>query len=168
MSSLYNCYNDPFYDELREEFDEFVEPFKDIFKEVEITDLEGNTKIVKMIDAQLINGFRIIPITQAAYDALPTKEKTYWRNIYIIVDEVPDDYVNPISFELFKDVKLVYNPDTQYLDYYDGISSKPRPLISMVDLVNSIDFTQQFRDFLENTSDFEINPTSLKNSIKIL
>lgn len=152
--------------QLRKEFDDFVGPFADIIKEVEITDLDGNTKIIRMIDAQLINGFRIIPITQAGYDALPTKEKEYWRNIYIIVDEVPEDYVNPISFELFKDVKLVYNQETQYLDYYDGISEKPRPLISMVDLLKGIDFTSQFYEFLENNSDYTINPEALKESIK--
>lgn len=169
FTEFYNTkFNPLFLDhhQLKEDFYEFKQPFEDVLRDVEIIDIDGNTKTIKMIDAQLINGFRIIPITQAAYNSLPDSQKEYWRNIYIIVDEVPNDYVDPISFELFKDVKLVYNPDTQYIDYYDGISENPRPLISLADLVENINLTQQFSEFLSETTNYTINPTALKESIK--
>lgn len=155
---------------LKDAFETFIQPFENIIRDVEITEIDDqgveHTKIVKMFDAQLVNGFRIIPITQEDYNDLPLREKSYWRNIYIIVDEVSENYIDPISYNLFKDVKLVYNHETQYLDYYDGISDKPRPLISLVDLLAGVDFSEQISDFVSNNPDYTINTFALKNSLK--
>lgn len=51
-----------------------------------IEEFEENGQSVAKINADLVNGFRFIPITQDAYDLLPTEDKQYWRNIYIIKD----------------------------------------------------------------------------------
>lgn len=154
------------HDELKEDFEEFKEPFEDLIRDVEITDENGNKITVKMFDAQMINGFRIIPITQAKYDALHPDEKSYWRNIYIIVDNIPDDYVNPISYKLFESVRLVYNPETKYLEYYDGLSREPRQLISLEDIFNNMDLSEQINNYMTTTEEVIYNPIALRESFK--
>ena len=154
------------HDELQEDFEEFKEPFEDIIRDVEITDENGNKTTIKMLDAQMINGFRIIPITQAKYDALHPDEKFYWRNIYIIVDNVPEDYVNPISYKLFESVRLVYNPETKYLEYYDGLSREPRQLISLEDIFRNMDLSEQINNYMTTTTEVIYNPIALRESIK--
>lgn len=154
------------FDDLSEDYENFKNRFANVFKKVKIIDNDGNEVEKCLLNADLINGFRIIPITQAAYNALPDSQKDYWRNIYIIVDEVPDEYEDPIQFRVLEGIKLVYNPETQYIDYYNGISPDPKPLISLVDLLSGANFNQHIRTFLENTEDVIYNTVSLKESLK--
>lgn len=154
------------YEETADDYQSFKENFDGLIREVEIVDKNGNTTTRKFFNAQLINGYRIIPITQTDYDALDDKMKHFWRHIYIIVDEVPDDYMDPISYELLSNVEIVFNPQTQYIEYYDGISGDPIQLISLQDLLSGADLSSKIRDFIENTNDIVINSTSLKESLK--
>lgn len=55
---------------------------------------------VTKINADLINGLRFRLITQDAYDSLSNAEKTYWRNVFIIKDEIPPDYEDPMQWSL--------------------------------------------------------------------
>lgn len=60
---------------------------------------EFGTEVTK-INADLINGLRFRLITQDAYDSLSDAEKTYWRNVFIIKDEIPPDYEDPMQWSL--------------------------------------------------------------------
>jgi len=152
----------------KEDYKDFKKAFDGILRDVEIIDEDGEKKIIKFLDAQMVNGFRIIPITQVNYDRLPEEARTYWRNIYIIMDNVPNDYIDPISYKLFQEVKIVYNRETGYLEYYDGISVAPKQLMSLKDLLDGADFSTIINNHLEETTNITYNPVSLKESLKEL
>lgn len=154
------------HDALRYEFDKFRQRFQNVFRKIKIIDENGNEVEECLLNADMVNGFRFIPITQAAYNALTVQEKEFWRNIYIIVDEPIEDYEDPISFRIFQRMRFVYNEQTQYIDYYDGISSEPKPLISLVDLLKGANLKQQIKQYIEEASDIIYNPIALRESLK--
>lgn len=163
------------HDELRNEHDilaadfkKWKQRFQNVFRKIKILDGNGNEIEECLINADMVNGFRFIPITQAAYNALDVREKEFWRNIYIIVDKDVLDYEDPISFRVFQRMRFEYNPVTQYIDYYDGISTEPRPLISLVDLLKGANLNQQIKKYIEEASDIIYNPIALRESLKEL
>lgn len=81
-----------------------LDDMSDIFFS-QLTDyVDENGVTHHFFDAQLINGLRLILITQQDYDELPNDFKKYWRNIFIIKepDEIPTDldYHSPLEFDL--------------------------------------------------------------------
>lgn len=90
-----NNFSDKFKNDL-EDLSKLLEDFVDYIDE------NGDTH--RLLNAGLINGLRLILITQEDYDNLETSFKTYWRNIFIIKDpaEMPTsiDYSSPLQYPL--------------------------------------------------------------------
>ena len=70
-----------------------------IYRVFEIfTDENGNEEI--KLNADLVNGLRFILITKEEYEKKSEAEKNYWRNIFIIRDEIPSLYEDPMKWAL--------------------------------------------------------------------
>lgn len=156
------------HDTLRLEFEDFRDKFAGVLQEIEIVDENGNTRTSTFLNAQLINGFQIIPITQAKYDALPNKTKNFWRYIYIIRDNIPEDYDPPIQFDLLKHISFEFNQDKQCIYYHNGISDEPIFLCSLEDLLKGADFDHIMYEYITENDNIIYNATALKNSLKAL
>ena len=154
------------HDALQEDYNKFKEQFIDVFKKIRIVDNQGNHIDTYFLDAQMVNGFRFIPITQARYDELPEATKNFWRNIYIISDDVPDDYIDPIQMEVFKHVQIIYNRSTQWLEYFDGLQEEPIPILSLEDLWSNANMDNTVKTVLQDNSTLIINSEALRESLK--
>lgn len=156
------------HNQLRLEFEDFKDKFSGVLQEIEIVDEEGNTRTSTFLNAQLINGFQIIPITQAKYDALPNKTKNFWRYIYIIRDNIPEDYDPPIQFDLLKHISFEFSQTDECIYYHNGISDEPIFLCSLKDLLRGANFDQMMYDYITNNDNIIYNANSLKESLKAL
>lgn len=154
------------HDALQEDYNKFKEQFTDVFKKIRIVDNQGNNIDTYFLDAQMVNGFRFIPITQARYDELPEATKNFWRNIYIISDDIPDDYIDPIQMEVFKHVQIIYNRSTQWLEYFDGLQEEPIPILSLQDLWSNANMDNTVKIVLQDDSTLIINSEALGESLK--
>ena len=153
---------------LRQDFEEFQDKFSGVLQEIEIINEDGETTISTFLNAQMINGFQIIPITQAKYNALPESTKNFWRNIYIIRDNIPDDYDPPIQFELLKNISFEFNETDNCIYYHNGISDNPIFLCSLQDLLKGANFNQMMYDYITEQGNIIYNATALKQSLKAL
>lgn len=154
------------HDALQEDYNKFKEQFTDVFKKIKIVDNQGNHIETYFLDAQMVNGFRFIPITQAKYDELPEATKKFWRNIYIISDDIPDDYIDPIQMEVFRHVQIIYNRSTQWLEYFDGLQEEPIPILSLEDLWSNANMDNTVKTVLQDDSTLIINSEALRESLK--
>lgn len=112
---------------------------------------EFGTKVTK-INADLINGLRFRLITQDAYDSLSDAEKTYWRNVFIIKDEIPPDYEDPMQWSLSDGYEFRINDGK--LQVHNVLSNDWADICTLEDLLTGAGIRGMVKDIMgEDISD---------------
>lgn len=112
---------------------------------------EFGTKVTK-INADLINGLRFRLITQDAYDSLSDAEKTYWRNVFIIKDEIPPDYEDPMQWSLSDGYEFRINDGK--LQVHNVLSNDWADICTLEDLLTGAGIRGMVKDIMgEEISD---------------
>lgn len=112
---------------------------------------EFGTKVTK-INADLINGLRFRLITQDAYDSLSDAEKTYWRNVFIIKDEIPPDYEDPMQWSLSDGYE--FRIDDGKLQVHNVLSNDWADICTLEDLLSGAGVRSMVKDIMgEDISD---------------
>ena len=112
---------------------------------------EFGTKVTK-INADLINGLRFRLITQDAYDSLSDAEKTYWRNVFIIKDEIPPDYEDPMQWSLSDGYE--FRIDDGKLQVHNVLSNDWADICTLEDLLTGAGIRSMVKDIMgEEISD---------------
>lgn len=145
-----------------EEFNTLQDTLDGVLETFTDTDGEEVTKI----NASLVNGLRFILITQDAYDNLPTADKEYWRNIFIIRDaaDIPPDYATPMTWELENGYNFRVN--NGYLQCTNGLSDQWKNICSLDDLFGQSDFNTIVKNFVENNEEYILDDQSLLASLE--
>ena len=153
-SSIYENFQNDF-NSLKNTIENFTETFED----------EDGNEVTK-IDADLTNGLRFRLITQEAYDDLSDEEKNYWRNIFIIRDpqDIPPDYVDPMTWDLSDGYTFII--EDGYLKVNNGLSDQWKVVCSTEEFLESANFDNKMKDFIEDNDEYVINTSSLSESIK--
>ena len=112
---------------------------------------EFGTEVTK-INADLINGLRFRLITQDAYDSLSDAEKTYWRNVFIIKDEIPPDYEDPMQWSLSDGYEFRINDGK--LQVHNVLSNDWADICTLEDLLTGAGIRGMVKDIMgEDISD---------------
>lgn len=112
---------------------------------------EFGTEVTK-INADLINGLRFRLITQDAYDSLSDAEKTYWRNVFIIKDEIPPDYEDPMQWSLSDGYEFRINDGK--LQVHNVLSNDWADICTLEDLLAGAGIRGMVKDIMgEDISD---------------
>lgn len=112
---------------------------------------EFGTEVTK-INADLINGLRFRLITQDAYDSLSDAEKTYWRNVFIIKDEIPPDYEDPMQWSLSDGYEFRINDGK--LQVHNVLSNDWADICTLEDLLTGAGIRSMVKDIMgEDISD---------------
>lgn len=112
---------------------------------------EFGTEVTK-INADLINGLRFRLITQDAYDSLSDAEKTYWRNVFIIKDEIPPDYEDPMQWSLSDGYEFRINDGK--LQVHNVLSNDWADICTLEDLLAGAGIRSMVKDIMgEEISD---------------
>lgn len=112
---------------------------------------EFGTEVTK-INADLINGLRFRLITQDAYDSLSDAEKTYWRNVFIIKDEIPPDYEDPMQWSLSDGYE--FRIDNGKLQVHNVLSNDWADICTLEDLLTGAGIRGMVKDIMgEDISD---------------
>lgn len=112
---------------------------------------EFGTEVTK-INADLINGLRFRLITQDAYDSLSDAEKTYWRNVFIIKDEIPPDYEDPMQWSLSDGYE--FRIDDGKLQVHNVLSNDWADICTLEDLLSGAGVRSMVKDIMgEDISD---------------
>lgn len=107
---------------------------------------------VTKINADLINGLRFRLITQDAYDSLSDAEKTYWRNVFIIKDEIPPDYEDPMQWSLSDGYE--FRIDDGKLQVHNVLSNDWADICTLEDLLSGAGVRSMVKDIMgEDISD---------------
>lgn len=107
---------------------------------------------VTKINADLINGLRFRLITQDAYDSLSDAEKTYWRNVFIIKDEIPPDYEDPMQWSLSDGYEFRINDGK--LQVHNVLSNDWADICTLEDLLAGAGIRSMVKDIMgEEISD---------------
>lgn len=107
---------------------------------------------VTKINADLINGLRFRLITQDAYDSLSDAEKTYWRNVFIIKDEIPPDYEDPMQWSLSDGYEFRINDGK--LQVHNVLSNDWADICTLEDLLTGAGIRGMVKDIMgEEISD---------------
>lgn len=107
---------------------------------------------VTKINADLINGLRFRLITQDAYDSLSDAEKTYWRNVFIIKDEIPPDYEDPMQWSLSDGYEFRINDGK--LQVHNVLSNDWADICTLEDLLTGAGIRGMVKDIMgEDISD---------------
>lgn len=107
---------------------------------------------VTKINADLINGLRFRLITQDAYDSLSDAEKTYWRNVFIIKDEIPPDYEDPMQWSLSDGYE--FRIDNGKLQVHNILSNDWADICTLEDLLAGAGIRSMVKDIMgEEISD---------------
>lgn len=107
---------------------------------------------VTKINADLINGLRFRLITQDAYDSLSDSEKTYWRNVFIIKDEIPPDYEDPMQWSLSDGYEFRINDGK--LQVHNILSNDWADICTLEDLLTGAGIRGMVKDIMgEDISD---------------
>lgn len=144
--------------------EEFV-PIRDAINEIceDVTDINGNT--VKKVNASLINGLRLILITQNDYDNLDPVIKNYWRNVFIIRDQVPSDYYDPLSWDLTDGYRFEVNDNK--LQVQSVLSGEYHDVCTLSELLEGMNFDAKIYNYITDSNNEYIIPSSnLANSIQ--
>ena len=132
---------------------------------VTVTDDEGNE--VKKFNADLINGFRPCLISSQAYENLPQAAKNNWRNIFIIRDDIPAEYENPLV-DLDLSVGYDFRIDNGIFQYTNGLSSEWRNICSLEALLSGANLLDIIKNFIEDNEGYIINEESFLDSLEKL
>ena len=147
-------------DFIQNDYNELKSTVSDTF----LTFVDESGRDITKLNAGLVNGLRFIPITQEAYDALPSSKKTYWRNIFIILDGDQIENIDPMQFDTFDQWQFRVN--NNYLEFNNGISTNWDRVCSIPDLLSGINMDDTIARYLANTNNsFIVNETSLENSL---
>lgn len=123
---------------------------------------EFGTEVTK-INADLINGLRFRLITQDAYDSLSDAEKTYWRNVFIIKDEIPPDYEDPMQWSLSDGYE--FRIDDGKLQVHNVLSNDWADVCTLEDLLTGAGVRSMVKDIMgEDISDVinDIQPAEVE------
>lgn len=123
---------------------------------------EFGTEVTK-INADLINGLRFRLITQDAYDSLSDAEKTYWRNVFIIKDEIPPDYEDPMQWSLSDGYE--FRIDDGKLQVHNVLSNDWADVCTLEDLLTGAGVRSMVKDIMgEDISDVinDIQPVEVE------
>lgn len=123
---------------------------------------EFGTEVTK-INADLINGLRFRLITQDAYDSLSDAEKTYWRNVFIIKDEIPPDYEDPMQWSLSDGYE--FRIDNGKLQVHNVLSNDWADVCTLEDLLTGAGVRSMVKDIMgEDISDVinDIQPVEVE------
>lgn len=123
---------------------------------------EFGTEVTK-INADLINGLRFRLITQDAYDSLSDAEKTYWRNVFIIKDEIPPDYEDPMQWSLSDGYE--FRIDNGKLQVHNVLSNDWADVCTLEDLLTGAGVRSMVKDIMgEDISDVinDIQPAEVE------
>lgn len=123
---------------------------------------EFGTEVTK-INADLINGLRFRLITQDAYDSLSDAEKTYWRNVFIIKDEIPPDYEDPMQWSLSDGYE--FRIDNGKLQVHNVLSNDWADICTLEDLLSGAGVRSMVKDIMgEDISDVinDIQPVEVE------
>ena len=118
---------------------------------------------VTKINADLINGLRFRLITQDAYDSLSDAEKTYWRNVFIIKDEIPPDYEDPMQWSLSDGYE--FRIDDGKLQVHNVLSNDWADVCTLEDLLTGAGVRSMVKDIMgEDISDVinDIQPVEVE------
>lgn len=123
---------------------------------------EFGTEVTK-INADLINGLRFRLITQDAYDSLSDAEKTYWRNVFIIKDEIPPDYEDPMQWGLSDGYE--FRIDDGKLQVHNVLSNDWADICTLEDLLSGAGVRSMIKNIMgEDISDVinDIQPVEVE------
>ena len=161
-----------------DEFDNFVDtrfkPIEDQYDESRIEFIDHTTGGTKQgLNADLVNGIRPILITQDEYNRLSNSQNqddlnviNDWRNFFIFVDSLPSTYNQPWEYSLTDPYSFRINDN--YLQVKNNIGTTWTNVAPLQDFLTGANFDDTIQNFIEDTSDFEINSTSLLNSLENL
>lgn len=147
-------------------YDNDYTPFKDIFSDVLTTFTDSNGETVTQLNASLVNGIRFILITQEEYDQLPAETKQYWRNVFIIKEHglIPPEYSDPLSLDLSDGYS--FRVSNNYLQVNNGLTDEWKNICTLADLLSGSNLDNVVGDYLLQNDNFNINVTSLAQSIQ--
>lgn len=137
--------------------------FKNLVSTVFEIYTENDEQVVK-VDADSVNGLRFRLITQEDYDNLPQADKEYWRNIFIIRDNIPADYEDPMTWDLSDG--YVFGINDGFLQFKNEMSDEWETICSLEDLFEGAGLLDIIKDYIEDNQDYIINGASLSNSLK--
>lgn len=123
-----------------------------------------NGEEVSKVNADLINGLRFILITQDDYDDLPLEDKQYWRNVYIIRDDIPADYEDPMTWDLSDG--YIFEIRDGNVDYKHRSSTQWKTICSLEDFLEGANLSEIIKDFIEDNQNYIVNGTSLNESLQ--
>ena len=94
------------------------------------------------------------------------RKKNYWRNIFIIRDpqDIPPDYVDPMTWDLSDGYTFII--EDGYLKVNNGLSDQWKAVCSTEEFLESANFDNKMKDFIEDNDEYVINTSSLSESIK--
>lgn len=144
-----------------------LQELENLIENSSVTLINDNDEEEKVINAGFVNGLRFIPITSSAYESLPEEDKTNWRNVYIIKDDLPPDYENPLldlDFSTGYEFRI-YNENFQYSN---GLSNEWETICSLEELFEGSNFLSIMKDFIEDNQEYIINDESLLDSLEQL
>lgn len=168
-----------FDDKLDEElFDTFLtedfDPIKTIINnaKTEFTDINtGDTKIG--LNASLVNGIRPILITEDAYNDLKESEDENdqniindWRNFFIFVDSLPSTYNQPWEYSLTDPYSFRIHDG--FLQVRNNVNTEWANIAPLEDFLSGANFDNIIKTYLTTANDFNIQSTSLLNSLHLL
>lgn len=160
------------------EFNDFVQgDFKKVSDIVSGTSLEfidTKTKTTKRgLNSDLVNGLRPILITKEGYNALLNSKDeneramaTYWRNIFIFVEEVPGDYNMPWEYSLTDPYS--FRVSDGYLQVKNNLSEDWVNMSTVDAFLEGANFDETIKEYIEESNDFVIGTTSLQQSLKLI
>lgn len=161
-----------------EEYNTFISdrftPIETMIDNSSIEYTNNTTRQTKLgLNADLVNGLRPILITRQGYQNLLNSENpderaqaTYWRNIFIFVDELPGDYNAPWEYSLTDPYS--FRVHDEHLQVKNNLSEDWVNMATLSDFLAGANFDAVIKEYIENADDFEIGTTSLANSLQLL
>lgn len=147
------------------------EPIEELINnsKIEVTDIDtGETR--QGLNAQTLNGIRIILVTQAGYDALknsndPQKQAIIadYRNLFVIVESLPPTYTQPWEYSITDPFQFRIHDN--YLQVKTDVSPNWKIIAPVTDFFGAADFGSIIENQITTSDGFIINSDSLQNSL---
>lgn len=125
------------------------------------------------LNADLVNGLRPILITEEAYNDLKESEdendqKIFndWRNFFIFVDSLPSTYNQPWEYSLTDPYS--FRVHDGYLQVKNNLNTVWANVAPLEDFLSGANFDSVIKNYLMTANDFNIQSTSLLNSLQLL
>jgi len=147
------------------------EPIEELINnsKIEVTDIDtGETR--QGLNAQTLNGIRIILVTQDGYNALknssdPQKQAIIsdYRNLFVIVESLPPTYTQPWEYSITDPFQFRVYGD--YLQVKTDVSPNWKIIAPVTDFFGAADFGGIIENQITTSDGFVINSDSLQNSL---